>query len=449
MSDYPQCSNCFAQVPWRPVFHQGQPYCCEGCARGGPCTCTYADAPIEASIGASSTAAPDLPLQELECANCFSGFYWSPVYFEGKPYCCEGCVRGGPCICTYEGPPPRLDAGSGPSQPSARPGAAGGKANRFWAGLEPALRAEGEPRRANRLWGGQEPETLPEAAAVPQEAQAPPEQPAQERQEARGEMLMLLVSPLPTLLDVKMFTVQLESLASVKAVMLAQYEGTRAVYTVEAPAIQAVVKDLMDVEYFRVRSLRVTPDGLEVSLWPRGEMPEGAPQAPPGQTATAVANGVPASTGASAQGQAPPAAPAARPRTGDQGELHPFRYEMGVDVFFNGRHQVEVSGVRGPAHMHSWRVQAILEGESLDEAGLVVGTDEVRDIISRFVARYNEKLLNKVPPFDEVMPTASNIARVIYEHTALELAGRVALKAIRLWESPTSYVEYSGERSGG
>lgn len=448
MSDYPQCANCFAQVLWRPVLHKGQPYCCEGCAHGGPCTCTYTDAPIEASAGARSAATPDLPLQELECANCFSGFYWSPVYFEGKPYCCEGCARGGPCICTYEGPPPRLDAGAGPVPSPVRPGATGGKANRFWAGPGPQLpakaKATGALRRANRLWGGQEPEESPEEVET-QASQAGPPSPGQA---ASSERLLLLASPLPSLLDVKMFMVQLESLASVKGVMLIQYEAARAVYTVEAPAVQAVVKDLMDVEYFRVRSLRVTPDGLEVSLWPRGEAPESAPQAQ-----AAMAAGATLATGASAPEDRPPTTPVpgprAKARTGDEGELHPFRYEMGVDVFFNGRHQVEVSGVRGPAHMHSWRVQAILEGEPLDEAGLVVGTDEVRDIIARFVARYNEKLLNKVPPFDEVMPTASNIARVIYEHTAMELAGRVVLKAIRLWESPTSYVEYAGERSGG
>ncbi len=444
MSDYPQCANCFAQVLWQPVLHQGQPYCCEGCAHGGPCICTYTDEPIQANDGASK--APDLPLRKLECANCLGEFYWSAVYSEGQPYCCEGCARGGPCICTYDGPPPRLDVGAGPVPGAARPGATGGKANRFWAGPGPQAptKATGALKRANKLWGGQEPEESSEEA----EAQVPQAGPPSAGEAASSERLLLLASPLPSLLDVKMFMVQLESLASVKGVMLIQYDAARAVYAVEAPAVQAIVKDLMDVEYFRVRSLRVTPDGLEVSLWPRGEAPEGAPQAQ-----AAVAAGAPLATRASAAEDRPHAAPApgpqARARTGDEGELHPFRYEMGVDVFFNGRHQVEVSGVRGPAHMHSWRVQAILEGESLDEAGLVVGTDEVRDIIARFVARYNEKLLNKVPPFDDVMPTASNIARVIYEHTATELAGRVVLKAIRLWESPTSYVEYAGERSGG
>jgi 6-pyruvoyl-tetrahydropterin synthase len=129
-------------------------------------------------------------------------------------------------------------------------------------------------------------------------------------------------------------------------------------------------------------------------------------------------------------------------------ELHEFRYEVGVDVFFNGRHQVDISGEKGPIHMHSWRVQALVVGSSADESGSLQGSGEVKEIISRFVGRFNGQLLNKVSPFDEIMPTSTNIARVIYEHVKENFDGSEILKAVRLWESPTSYAEYAGQGMG-
>ncbi len=40
------------------------------------------------------------------CYNCFAEFAWAPTIHDGEEFCCSGCVEGGPCICTYYGPPP-------------------------------------------------------------------------------------------------------------------------------------------------------------------------------------------------------------------------------------------------------------------------------------------------------------------------------------------------------
>jgi hypothetical protein len=37
----PVCANCGVDISWRPRIHRGQPYCCGGCAQGGPCYCSY------------------------------------------------------------------------------------------------------------------------------------------------------------------------------------------------------------------------------------------------------------------------------------------------------------------------------------------------------------------------------------------------------------------------
>ena len=39
-----QCANCAIELAW-PAVHRagGLPYCCDGCAAGGPCTCDYGE----------------------------------------------------------------------------------------------------------------------------------------------------------------------------------------------------------------------------------------------------------------------------------------------------------------------------------------------------------------------------------------------------------------------
>ena len=36
------------------------------------------------------------------CASCDSPLIDRPVYYMDETYCCIGCARSGPCVCTYE-----------------------------------------------------------------------------------------------------------------------------------------------------------------------------------------------------------------------------------------------------------------------------------------------------------------------------------------------------------
>ena len=141
------CDGCFAEFDWTPTEFEGRSYCCRGCADGGPCACTYGTPPADAVFGSDSEpadqaedgsdggpdehvhpdaepvtadSAPPPPSgppptaesppanggdDEHECANCFAQFSWDPTIADGETFCCAGCVEGGPCICTYGGPP--------------------------------------------------------------------------------------------------------------------------------------------------------------------------------------------------------------------------------------------------------------------------------------------------------------------------------------------------------
>ena len=38
----------------------------------------------------------------LTCAACEGTITATPFRIMGVAYCCEGCSRGGPCVCTYD-----------------------------------------------------------------------------------------------------------------------------------------------------------------------------------------------------------------------------------------------------------------------------------------------------------------------------------------------------------
>ena len=37
------------------------------------------------------------------CASCDIELDKSPLVVEGMAYCCHGCAKGGPCMCSYVG----------------------------------------------------------------------------------------------------------------------------------------------------------------------------------------------------------------------------------------------------------------------------------------------------------------------------------------------------------
>ena len=39
----------------------------------------------------------------MRCASCDIELTSDPLIVAGKPFCCPGCAEGGPCTCTYEG----------------------------------------------------------------------------------------------------------------------------------------------------------------------------------------------------------------------------------------------------------------------------------------------------------------------------------------------------------
>lgn len=99
-------------------------------------------------------------------------------------------------------------------------------------------------------------------------------------------------------------------------------------------------------------------------------------------------------------------------------------------------------------HGHNYTVEVTLKGDPDPVTGMVLDLKELKQILNReIVEPYDHRFLNyEVPPFDNVIPTAENIAVDIWKRLEPRFAGaRGKLHAVRVFETPDLYVDYFGD----
>ena len=123
-------------------------------------------------------------------------------------------------------------------------------------------------------------------------------------------------------------------------------------------------------------------------------------------------------------------------------------FEVTVEETFAAGHALRnYHGKCENVHGHNYKIRAKLEGEQLDEAGLLVDFNDVKRVLNEIIDRVDHKFLNDVAPFDTLNPSAENMARWFYEEMEKSLAAAPAktdarLAEVRIWETDTSIAAY-------
>ena len=120
-------------------------------------------------------------------------------------------------------------------------------------------------------------------------------------------------------------------------------------------------------------------------------------------------------------------------------------FEVTIEETFSAGHALRnYRGKCENVHGHNYRCQVSIEGQKLDEIGLLVDFVELKRIVHAVVDRMDHQWLNEFPPFDALNPSAENMARYIYDEISAGLAVRegVRLASVRLWETDTASVTY-------
>lgn len=111
-------------------------------------------------------------------------------------------------------------------------------------------------------------------------------------------------------------------------------------------------------------------------------------------------------------------------------------YELSIDTEFAAAHAIVMGGVREPLHGHNWHVTITVGGERLDADGLLCDFHLVESRLREITARFHNRNLNEVAPFDTLNPTAELVAQHIGESIAAVLPPGVRLVSSRVTEAP-------------
>jgi 6-pyruvoyltetrahydropterin/6-carboxytetrahydropterin synthase len=119
-------------------------------------------------------------------------------------------------------------------------------------------------------------------------------------------------------------------------------------------------------------------------------------------------------------------------------------FEVLRERTFSAAHQLR--GYQGNCerlHGHNWRVKIHVQARELDELGMVIDFRELDRLMAEALAPFDHQVLNEVAPFDEINPSAENLARAVGDRIAraLEPLGKVVI-ACDVWENDCSRARY-------
>ena len=122
-------------------------------------------------------------------------------------------------------------------------------------------------------------------------------------------------------------------------------------------------------------------------------------------------------------------------------------FEVTVEAGFSSGHYLR--NYRGKCenpHGHNYKVYVTLIGQELDEAGLLLDFKLLKQVMRPTVDYLDHQMINELEPFDEINPSAENLARYFFEKTASQMSelthGRVKVKDCTLYETDTSFARY-------
>lgn len=122
-------------------------------------------------------------------------------------------------------------------------------------------------------------------------------------------------------------------------------------------------------------------------------------------------------------------------------------YEILAKSHFDAAHFLRgYQGKCANIHGHRWKVEITLRGAVLNELGILVDFMDVKNMLKEAVDIFDHKLINDIPPFDNLNPTAENIARFIFEEMSGRLKSRtgsgVDITRVTVWESENANASY-------
>ena len=119
-------------------------------------------------------------------------------------------------------------------------------------------------------------------------------------------------------------------------------------------------------------------------------------------------------------------------------------YTLKVIIDFASAHSLrDYPGECSRLHGHNWKLETEVTAKSLDHCGMALDFKVVRSAAKKVADRLDHRYLNEIAPFDELNPTAENIAAYFFKELSKELNNeRVRVSATTIWETERACVTY-------
>lgn len=123
------------------------------------------------------------------------------------------------------------------------------------------------------------------------------------------------------------------------------------------------------------------------------------------------------------------------------------RYTMKIVTDFAAAHLLrDYEGPCNRLHGHNWKVEVEVGASNLDRIGMGMDFKDIKQATKRLIDEMDHRNLNDLPPFDEINPTAENIACHLYQGLRDQINDeRVSVRAVTLWETDRACVTYTEE----
>ncbi len=119
-------------------------------------------------------------------------------------------------------------------------------------------------------------------------------------------------------------------------------------------------------------------------------------------------------------------------------------YELKIVTHFAAAHQLTMVGEKCEnMHGHNWKIEVLVTGEKLDEAGVLMDFGIIKKHVAEVMWLLDHKYLNELEFFKNDQPSSENIAAVV----ARELQKRidntvVSVSPVAAWESEDACATY-------
>lgn len=125
-------------------------------------------------------------------------------------------------------------------------------------------------------------------------------------------------------------------------------------------------------------------------------------------------------------------------------------YEVKIISDFAAAHNLR--NFRGKCenlHGHNWTVEVVLQGDRLNESGVLIDFAEVKQATRELLAQLDHNYLNDLPFFKDQNPSSENIARFLFESLAEKLNSNDRwLSRVTAWESTDACATFMKDAYG-